>query len=758
MISTTRRKPLAIVLALSVLASTNSTPAQESPVRGDEPVFLRGDANLDGSFDIADPTSVLGCLFLGAACSECPDAADSNDDGGVDLSDAAYSLGYLFLGGPPPARPGPDVCGPDPTTDRLPACRYPTTLCGDPEPEPEEDPTLADTHSRLQYASVAEAAPMMELPDEQGHRIIGRFTRREVPYQPRPDARYPWNSSAARRYLSVEVGDFEHDEEGAHSHARGSLEAQILTHADGPPCVEADYYVEAGDRQFGGWPGIKFQAPANAFGTQADARAFLLQVQAEQPFYLPYRDSSVKLGHGWYYNSGGLHRACDYSRTGVEEDEDPTFLVRSAGSGEVVAVTWDHNAGNTVAVEHTAPGGQKVMFIYLHLRNGRANDVANALSSTSNSDKYVKYRAFAANYPNHLSWGEDDQTIEVSVGQHVSAGQIIGYAGNTGAGGAGAGLNDDGDPDNWEGNVHLHVYVAAPHPTVNDTWVWVDPYGVYNEVETGCYDLLKDTSFSRLYAPFYPHFHGVPFEVFRYYFGYFPNMGRELKTISVHRKGEKLLCSGSFQTNIPGGWYVHGYMTGDQFQDKFDQYWAIGYVPREMSVEKTLGGSPRYTAIWKPLKPGESIVRRRALPTSDWVDLWDDKVVDDEWRLEDYFGYSVGNTNYHSVLVTSNEGRPFAFSGLQSSASLDQLVDDFSDDGLLPVNFNVAEMTYGRRYTGVFRSVPGCWKVYWGRTPSQYQDLFSDKLSKGYKLWKIQGYADSSRYGVIFTKDSGPCN
>src|SRR6185295_78838 len=114
----------------------------------------------------------------------------------------------------------------------------------------------------------------------------------------------------------------------------------------------------------------------------------------------------VKLGHGWFYSDGGgLHRGCDYSRSGVEEDEDPTFFVRSSGAGEVKAVVWDGNSGNTVAVEHTAPGGQKMMILYLHLRNGRSHDILLAKSSTSSDAKYVKYRAFARDYPDHLSWG-----------------------------------------------------------------------------------------------------------------------------------------------------------------------------------------------------------------------------------------------------------------------------------------------------------------------------------------------------------------
>jgi hypothetical protein len=556
------------------------------------------------------------------------------------------------------------------------------------------------------------------------------------------------------------VGD---DAEGAASHPRGSVEQQIVVGVATPVCVTPDFYVQANDRTFTGWPEVNgvvsatFQAPKNAFATKAEAEAFLLKIHAEQPFFLPFTHPDVKLGHGWFYNDGDLHRACDYSRSGVEEDEDPTFLVTSAGNGVVVATDWDGNGGNYVAVESTAPGGQKVMFIYLHLRDGRSHDIAKARSSTSTEAKYVIYRAFANGYADHLSWGSENHTIKVQVGDTVSVGTPIAWAGNTGAGGAGSGLNADGSPKNWKGNLHLHVYVAVPHPTVTNTWVWVDPYGVYQEADTGCYDLLKDTKFSRLYAPFYPTFHGVPYEVFKFYWGYYPDMGRKLRTLSIHRDGNSLLASGSFQSGIPGGWYLHTYKTLDYFQNFANQHYAQGYIMRETTVEQTAGGQPRFSAIWRPLEPGESIEHRAQLTDAQWGTLRQNRVVGDEWRLEDYFGYSVGGVNYQSAFVTSHQGRPFLYSGLLTSGAFDQTIDDYKAQGFLPVSFNAANRAGGLRFSGIFRDLPGCWKVAWGLTPAAYQSYISQQTQLGYRVWKVQGYGDSNRYGVVLHDPTGPC-
>ncbi|MEC9477495.1 MAG: FG-GAP-like repeat-containing protein [Planctomycetota bacterium] len=79
--------------------------------------FLRGDANADASFDLADVIDTLDFIFLGEPVP-CLVALDSNDDEQVDIADAVFSLAALFTGGAEPAPPTL-ICGPDPTPDNL---------------------------------------------------------------------------------------------------------------------------------------------------------------------------------------------------------------------------------------------------------------------------------------------------------------------------------------------------------------------------------------------------------------------------------------------------------------------------------------------------------------------------------------------------------------------------------------------------------------------------------------------------------------
>ncbi|MFQ5653909.1 MAG: hypothetical protein ACE5GW_04160 [Planctomycetota bacterium] len=85
------------------------------PTPGD---FLRGDANDDGSTDIADAIGFLS-WWIGGPPPGCRDAWDFNDDGGLNVADAAYLLSALFQGSTPPPPPSWSACGPDPTADNL---------------------------------------------------------------------------------------------------------------------------------------------------------------------------------------------------------------------------------------------------------------------------------------------------------------------------------------------------------------------------------------------------------------------------------------------------------------------------------------------------------------------------------------------------------------------------------------------------------------------------------------------------------------
>jgi hypothetical protein len=98
-----------------------------------EPLFRRGDVNIDGAVNIADPVKLLSHLFASQPMPLCPDAADANDDGKLNIADAVKILGYLFASAGPLPAPS-ELCGVDPPhdpppDDDLPTCVYDQEMC-----------------------------------------------------------------------------------------------------------------------------------------------------------------------------------------------------------------------------------------------------------------------------------------------------------------------------------------------------------------------------------------------------------------------------------------------------------------------------------------------------------------------------------------------------------------------------------------------------------------------------------------------------
>ena len=113
-------------LVAELAGSASSGIVCSVDVTGPPPAFLRGDANGDGSVNVADVSFLLMSLFGGGDAPDCLDAGDVNDDGRIDVSDPVGALRYLFADGVVPA-PGATVCDLDPTADALVRCVY--TAC-----------------------------------------------------------------------------------------------------------------------------------------------------------------------------------------------------------------------------------------------------------------------------------------------------------------------------------------------------------------------------------------------------------------------------------------------------------------------------------------------------------------------------------------------------------------------------------------------------------------------------------------------------
>ncbi len=230
---------------------------------------------------------------------------------------------------------------------------------------------------------------------------------------------------------------------------------------------------------------VVYRWPVDVEGSNKYVRLSAVTFNAA-PFTLPFSDTAVERRGIWLYSPGSWHHAGDYSR-----DDVKTFQVKAAAPGKVIHVGWDNWSGNTVIVSHDV-GGVKDAFrtIYMHLRNGKANDCSNAWSKTVPTLKAGSQER--TDYIQHLNdtgckqdpaqrnldeshWGKSSETIPNQLGQQVTAGQFLAWAGNTGPGGK----RGAGGP-----NTHLHIFWAR-RDTTNNEWYFFDPYGIYGTPD--CY-------------------------------------------------------------------------------------------------------------------------------------------------------------------------------------------------------------------------------------------------------------------------------
>lgn len=497
-----------------------------------------------------------------------------------------------------------------------------------------------------------------------------------------------------------------------------------------------------------------YYSPEDTWATDASAAIALGEIFAQVPIFLPYKHPDVRLSHGWIYNGDArkAHGSHDYSKP-TDEGDDPSFRVRAVASGTVVAKYWDAWHGNVLVLEHPGVGDIVYRSFYFHLRDGKTHDLAKAKTTvatgdeTSSRDKYLLFANL--DDPSDLWWGTNEQKILVDVGDTVRAQQHIAWSGNTGPGGAGAGLDGDGNPKNeTTANNHLHFMIAAKHATwTGGEWAYVDPSSVYEQQSSGCYDLLQNTEFDRLLAPFYPYFHGVDLGVFNYYLYYYGQMGRSPSTFTVQHTGEKAIAGGAFKPGLSSAWYVYDYLTPAVWQEKWEELGTADFRLVDRSVTLDASDSPRHSGVFRP-DTSDDYYTYAAQELDEYQTTFDE-LTEQGYDLGDFFGYHDGTTDRIATVFVPLPG-DFIHQGLLGSAEFKTTTNDYAEDGWLPSDVNVMEMADGTYLSAIYRQTNDSRMVHWGMSSGEYQQWMSYYLSLGWDLEVVQSYASGQRYAAIW--------
>ena len=110
----------------SLVVSSETLPFAGPGIIVNDGQFLRGDANMSASVNLADSVYILRYLFVDGQ-SNCLMAMDADDSETVSLVDAILSLNVVFgIGGTFPMPSG--YCGQDQTVGGL-SCDLPLNVC-----------------------------------------------------------------------------------------------------------------------------------------------------------------------------------------------------------------------------------------------------------------------------------------------------------------------------------------------------------------------------------------------------------------------------------------------------------------------------------------------------------------------------------------------------------------------------------------------------------------------------------------------------
>lgn len=551
------------------------------------------------------------------------------------------------------------------------------------------------------------------------------------------------------------------------------LDKSILANINSNPSATADYctaptvnqgccnyYITDMITNKGEWYG----APDQIFSNETDARNYYLSLKPRTPFYLPYTESTVRAGGGWYYSNGNGHGSVDYSKeasaygTGI----DPTFTIHAAANGKVVSKGWNDLFGNYLILEHNAPNGTVYRTGYFHIRDGFDHDLQMAKNvkvtsgkATERDSLYVLY----ANKPNpsKLQWGTNAQKIKVKVGDNVYAGQEVAFAGNTGFGGAGWGLNNNGDPNNVNtANNHLHfmLWIKSPAASGPLQWLEVDPYGVYAILKDDNIDCLQpgvNKGFKRFFAPHYPSFHYVPLEYVAGEFGYFPATGMALRSISVHKAGNNYYASGSFQYGLSPQWYCRINMNSEQYQQFFNDYSAKGFTPKQIYVCKDNNGNPLFTATWRKLEANENTVSYHNMDDAAWNAAWKKHVDGEKKSCKEHLRYEWNGVTRHAAVFSSiNKG--FYHYHSMDLAAMQKKFDEMSKAGFMPSDLRAEEIGGKTTFSGTWVPATKEYVALCELSPDAYQSKFDEMATKGFQLERVMAYNNSTKFIAIWYK------
>ncbi|MCA9492789.1 MAG: hypothetical protein KC621_22805, partial [Myxococcales bacterium] len=502
-----------------------------------------------------------------------------------------------------------------------------------------------------------------------------------------------------------------------------------------------------------------------------DLDGWLASFGLEIPLQEPFVDDEVWLRNPFAESIewGPFHGGIDY-----EDQYEEDFLVRAAAPGRVIWVGWAAGPGNVVVIEHQPTSGplegRRIRTMYHGLRDGRDHDIAQTLATLivaerpriaqrangwyeeiGDAQRAQAILASASPSASDLAWldetwGSNEDTLRVQIGDRVAAGQPLGWAGSTG-----------GD----EGQQHTHVHFQAaietsfrrclddgyPHCTraaPTTEWVLFDPYGGYGPCGEEGGDPSRWRQHETQMAPIPHNFADVDASTYNEAFGYFAQRGYYAQVLSSYAESGAWRATGSFQPLGAGP--VRHARTLSSYQGTAASLIASGYFPRMVSGTDTTAGA-RYSGLFER---GGGVRAEPQLSSGAFNTAFRDLYA--TAQLVDAEPYVAGGQLWFTATWDHGTGGGYAYRyGLRAS-DVQYYQSAYAPRGLtLTRLYAYQHLGSGLRYAGLWRREGGqtSWPILDLPSADVFEETAREQEALGRRL--LHSSSDGSTYAMVVT-------
>jgi Bacterial tandem repeat domain 1 len=204
-----------------------------------------------------------------------------------------------------------------------------------------------------------------------------------------------------------------------------------------------------------------------------------------------------------------------------------------------------------------------------------------------------------------------------------------------------------------------------------------------------------------------------------------------------------------------GAWVARHDMNGDEYQKEFNKYNGKGM--RLVMVDGyELNGSARYAALWEK-KPTPAWVARHGMMGDQYQQEFN-KNSGQGLRLVWINGYTVGGSPRYAAIWEKSAGPAAVARHGLTSAQYQQEFNKWSQQGYRLKLVSGYASGSEARYAAIWEKASGPAQVArHGLTSSQYQQEFNKWTGQGFRLSHVSGYrvGSSTLYAAIWEKSAG---